>query len=286
MVNAEERNVKDESMAAGSSDPPASVLWLPPRVAVAAASPTEPLWARAGALAKELGIPVASELGAAFDLLLVLDRGGMALREGRAARSTGGRVVFRSPVRRSAGGGAARRRQPIARAVGMKRGAPSVVDATAGLGRDAWLLASLGCRVLAIERCRILAVMLRDALERAGREPGRASVIAARISLQTGDAREVLRALAANDRPDVVYLDPMFPAERKSALAKKELRMLRRLVGDDADAGELLGAARSVARERVVVKRLLRAAPLGASPTVSYKGKIARYDVYVTRASV
>ena len=81
--------------------------------------------------------------------------------------------------------------------------------------------------------------------------------------------------------PDVVYLDPMFPTGRKAA-ERKPLRVLRRLVGDDADAGELLAAALRVAKRRVVVKRPLRADPLGAKPTATHRGKAARYDVYAT----
>ncbi|WP_445775347.1 class I SAM-dependent methyltransferase, partial [Shewanella sp.] len=52
--------------------------------------------------------------------------------------------------RRKFGGG---RGQSIAKAVGLKQGVtPTVVDGTAGLGRDAFVLASLGCKVIMVER--------------------------------------------------------------------------------------------------------------------------------------
>ena len=86
------------------------------------------------------------------------------------------------------------------------------------------------------------------------------------------------------EAPDVVYLDPMFPLRKRSALAKKEMRVLRRLVGDDEDAGELLEVARRAARRRVVVKRTPEAPPLAAAPTMSYRGKLVRYDVYLARS--
>ena len=123
---------------------------------------------------------------------------------------------------------------------------------------------------------------MRDALERpaAGRESEQ--LVRDRINLIVGDAREVLVCLPVEDAPDVVYLDPMFPPRKKSALPKKEPRILRRLVGEGPDAGELLDIARRVARRRVVVKRTPHAPPLAPAPTMSYEGKIARYDVYVT----
>ncbi len=58
--------------------------------------------------------------------------------------------------------------------------------------------------------------------------------------------------------------------------------ILRRIVGHDEDAGELLDTARAVARRHVVVKRMRHAPPLAPGPTRVYKGKTTRYDVYVS----
>ena len=84
----------------------------------------------------------------------------------------------------------------------------------------------------------------------------------------------------AEAAPDVVYLDPMYPPKKKSALVKKEMRICRMLVGEDEDAGELLEIARRVARRRVVVKRLRHAPPLKANAAAEYVGRTVRYDVY------
>ena len=260
-------------------------MGAPPRVGVSVATPDEELEARAGALAAELGLPLSLEAledHADLDLLLVVAEDALELREADGGATAPVRVRFRKLGSVSGGRTSTARRQPIALAVGLKRGKPTVIDATAGLGRDAWLLASLGCTVHAVERCGILGVMLRDALGRVGARPAPASIIGGRIKLNIADARDVLRGLRREERPEVVYLDPMFPPRRKSALPKKGLRILRRLVGDDPDAGELLDVARTVGRDRVVVKRTLSAPPLGPPPTLSYKGKIARYDVYIT----
>jgi 16S rRNA (guanine1516-N2)-methyltransferase len=172
------------------------------------------------------------------------------------------------------------RRQPLARAIGAKN--HLVADATAGFGRDAWLIATLGFHVVAFERCPVIAVLLRDGLQRARASGAPATTSAERVTLIDADARTAL--LGLHPKPDVVYLDPMFPPKRrKSAAARKEVRALRRLAGDDEDALELFEIASRCASDRVVVKRSDDAPPLIPRPTVSYAGKLVRYDVYFTR---
>lgn len=184
--------------------------------------------------------------------------------------------------RRRFGGG---RGQEIARAVGLKQGAtPSVLDATAGLGRDAFVLASLGCAVTLIERAPSVAALLADGLARAALDAEVAD-IAARMHLRCGNAALIMRQLDEASRPDVVYLDPMYPHRRKSALVKKEMRLFREVVGEDPDADALLPAALAVARQRVVVKRPDYAEPMaGRAPTMSITTKNHRFDVYVIKA--
>lgn len=168
------------------------------------------------------------------------------------------------------------RRQPLGRALGLKPGATKhVIDATAGLGRDGMVLATLGCRVTLIERNPILALLLRDALQRTAPPELRE-----RLRVIEADARSHLLTLASP--PDAVYLDPMYPERDKSALVKKEMRILRTLVGKDLDASELLTAARACGAGRVVVKRP-RGAPLidGPAPSHSIEAPNTRYDVYL-----
>ncbi len=177
----------------------------------------------------------------------------------------------------------ARRRQPLARAVGLRGGPPSVMDATAGLGRDSFLLACLGCTVVAVERSLVLGTLLEDGLARARSSTDEdLRVVAGRITLVVEDARELLSTVAEDDRPDVVFMDPMYPVKKKAALPKKEMRICRRLVGDETDAAGLLAVARKTARRRVVVKRPKHAPPLEKGVAIEYRGKIARYDVYHT----
>ena len=158
-----------------------------------------------------------------------------------------------------------------------------LVDATAGLGRDAFALAKHGYTVLAIERCGALWALVRDGLTRARRIPALEEIINERLAIRYGDAREIL-TLDGTLQPDVVYMDPMFPVDpHATAAVKKEMRLLRGLVGDDTDAAELLDVAKGAARKRVVVKRMRQAPPIHPSPDVTISGRTVRYDVYLRR---
>jgi 16S rRNA (guanine1516-N2)-methyltransferase len=174
------------------------------------------------------------------------------------------------------------RREAIARAVGLKHNLrPSVLDATAGLGRDGFMLAALGCQVRLLERSPIIAALLSDALKRATAEPELMPWVNERLSLLCQESSDYLSQLTDHQRPDVVYLDPMYPHRRKTAQVKKESRMLRAVVGDDVDADALLPLALTAARQRVVVKRPLIAPVLqGDTPDFAIKGKSTRFDVY------
>jgi 16S rRNA (guanine1516-N2)-methyltransferase len=160
----------------------------------------------------------------------------------------------------------------IAKAVGIKGNHRlTVIDATAGLGQDAFTLALYGCEVLMLERSLVIASLLQDGLERAGGiKP------TSRLTFCPGDAKTLLPTLQA----EVVYLDPMYPDLGKSAAKRKEMRLFRKLVGDDLDVAELFEVARQTASKRVVVKRPLKAPEL-AKPNVSYFGKTIRFDVYI-----
>jgi 16S rRNA (guanine1516-N2)-methyltransferase len=175
-----------------------------------------------------------------------------------------------------------RNKEPLARAIGLKgRTLPAILDATAGLGRDAFILAALGCRVTLVERSPLIAALLRDGLARA-LAADNTRAIAERMQLHGGDAVTIMDRVAEHERPDVIYLDPMYPHRSKSALVKKEMRVVRALVGEDVDAPQLLEAALRAARKRVVVKRPRPAPALpGIAPSHSLLGSTTRFDVYV-----
>jgi 16S rRNA (guanine1516-N2)-methyltransferase len=173
------------------------------------------------------------------------------------------------------------RGHPLVRAAGIKKDRlPSIVDATAGLGRDAFLLASAGATVTLIERSAKVHALLKEALARASAESPELAEVVARMTLVHGDAKDRLPEL----KPEVVIVDPMHPPRRNTALVKQEMRQLSAIVGADEDADELMRIALASARERVVLKWPLRAAPLLATPKPSHQfaGKTVRYEVFVT----
>lgn len=181
--------------------------------------------------------------------------------------------------RRRNGGG---RKQALAKAIGLKHGAnPTVVDATAGLGRDAFILASLGCKVHMLERSPIVAKSLYESLQRAKLNSDVAPIIE-RLKLTNQDATNYLPKLCLTEDIDVIYLDPMYPHRKKSALVKQEMRLLRTIVGEDLDAAALLQAALEARCKRVVVKRPKVADHLDEhKPSFCIESKNTRYDVYL-----
>ncbi|QDU34760.1 Ribosomal RNA small subunit methyltransferase J [Poriferisphaera corsica] len=183
-------------------------------------------------------------------------------------------------------------KQPIAKAVGIKRGdawRPKVLDCTAGLGEDGFLLAAFGCEVTLIEQHPLVYAMLRDAINKAGQGDEGLAEIVGRMDLRPGNAITTMRELES-DAYDVVYLDPMYPEKKRhvSARTKKSIWFLRQLLGhDEADSDNTVGLfeqAIAVANKRVVVKRPNHAPPLineaHKKPEASHKGKSFRFDVY------
>jgi len=241
----------------------------------------------AAALARQLGLPFSFPPAGEYDASLVLTPERLELRLLRpidSIRSLPGPIHAEFvkgglDYRRRHGGG---RRQPLGRAVGLKpHHNPLVFDATAGLGRDGFILAHLGCRVHLVERSPVIAALLADGLKRAAACDLAAPVVE-RLSLEVGDSRKILAGLDVRKRPEVIYLDPMFPHRTKSSLVKKEMRLLRLLVGEDPDDAELLDMALQQAGYRVVVKRpRLAPAIAGPPPTMTIDSKNSRYDVYL-----
>ncbi len=179
--------------------------------------------------------------------------------------------------RRKFGGG---KGQPLAKAVGMKQGhTPTIIDATAGFARDAFVLASLGSTVTMLEQSPVISLLIEDALQQQEMAP-EVQVIAERMTIHHVNAIDFLSSL--QEKPDVVYMDPMYPSRDKSALVKKEMQALHQLIGPDTDSEELLTVAKQIAMRRVVVKRPKGAEYVGnQKPSASLQSKNTRYDLYV-----
>lgn len=212
-------------------------------------------------------------------LVLELAGDGLALRSTAPGAPGAVRVDFGQLGYRRRHGSI--RGEAIARAVGLKGGQElRVVDATAGFGTDAMMLASLGAQLRLIERSPVVAALLADGLARAAGDPGLAAATA-RVRLLRADAMEVLPELLAAEPADVIYLDPMYPEAGTKGQVKKEMQILRLLLGPPAEPAQLLELARGLAR-RVVVKRPVRAPRLaGPAPSHSLEGRSTRFDVYL-----
>ena len=266
-------------------------------------------------LADKLSLPMHSASSEAYDYLLEYSDSGLALVPSADKGYGSIRCDFSGPEhshRRRHGGGNG---QAIAKAVGVSgKFAPQVLDLTAGLGGDSFVLASLGCTVAMLERNSIVHSLLADGLGRGGAGRGGAGrggaewggheskdreskdheldEIINRLSLLEGNAGDYLNSLAEQLlssgteiwRPDIVYVDPMFPLRKKSAKVKKQMQAFHTIVGADSDADDLLASALAVAQYRVVVKRPAGAGFLAQTkPSYSLEGKSTRYDIYALK---
>lgn len=179
--------------------------------------------------------------------------------------------------------------QSIAKAVGVSgKFQPHVLDVTAGLGRDAFVLASLGCKLTLLERNPIVYKLLEDGLQRAqaaADSDPQLDAIVSKMQLLQEDCMQYLDALDKDalepNQPDIIYIDPMFPLRKKSAKVKKDMQALHKIVGTDEDSGQIIDKALSKARYRVVIKRPAHAGFLAdTKPTYSLNGKSTRFDIF------
>ena len=169
----------------------------------------------------------------------------------------------------------------VVRAARFKKGGNdlTVLDATAGFGEDSALLAAAGFSVKLYEKDPVIAALLEDAIGRA-KETEELLEVASRMELVCGDSISAMRNMEKS--PDVIYLDPMFPERKKSALIKKKFQLLQKLEMPCENEAELLEAAFAAAPRKIVVKRPAKGACLaGKKPSHAIAGKAVRYDVYI-----
>ena len=162
-------------------------------------------------------------------------------------------------------------KDPLLRAIGSK--ARSVVDATAGWCADALHIARQGKDVIAVEQNRIVLALINHAQQMIS-DPE----LKRRFELVSGNGSDVIESLAQS--PDVIYLDPMYPENNKKSVPRKELAILRELVGDTGDSQRLFDCAMASAKQRVVVKRPHYAEPLALGKVGETRSKLVRFDIY------
>tara|TARA_B100000809_G_scaffold49645_2_gene44639 strand:- start:2869 stop:3513 length:645 start_codon:yes stop_codon:yes gene_type:complete len=189
------------------------------------------------------------------------------------------RVNFSHPEFLTRLRGAGKRTELVARAV-KAGGGVRVLDCTAGLARDAFVLASLGCEVTLVERSRVVYTLLLDGLKRARKVPELSSA-ANRIKLTNADSL-VLMAQTSLEY-DVIYIDPMFPEKPGAAAVRGPMQRLQRFLGTDEDAMALLSVALQAGCSRVVLKRPPHGDWISSiQPTHVFKNKNSRYEVFAS----
>lgn len=210
---------------------------------------------------------------------LLYDESGLSLAKvGEKGRVQVDFASGTAQYRRTKGGG-----ELIAKAVNHTT-RPTVWDATGGLGRDSFVLASLGLQVQTFEQNPAVFALLQDGWQRAQMLPETAEIVSRMVLVHADFAQIAPQMLAQHARPDVVYLDPMYPERQKSAAVKKEMAYFHELVGQPEPQSDenLFQAARQIAKKRVVVKRpRLGEFLCGVKPAYQYEGKSTRFDVYL-----
>ena len=248
---------------------------IPTAIVVLTDSSEDMTWAES--LAQKLKINVIKEMPDKEnkDLMLCLDSHGLSLASnGKSMRGDFTSMLSRLMPNNLNG-------ELLVKAAKLKgfQGVPTAIDATAGLGEDALLLSAAGFSVKLYERDIVIAALLRDALQRAVEVPELTEIVG-RMRLIEGDS--MTKMLQLETPPDVILLDPMFPARQKSGLIKKKFQLLQQLEQPCSDEEELLQAALTIHPRKVIIKRPLKGAYLAdRKPDFSLKGKTIRYDCIV-----
>lgn len=235
--------------------------------------------ARAKELAQQLGCDTTSDV-ATHEFILLLAETGLQLRWNKYPKT-----VFRPDFNAGMVANLRKTNAPkplLAKAIGFKKYKhPSILDVSAGWGEDGVCLALLGADVTLIERHPVIAALLHSAVAfSCDQYPWFAAL---HLRSTTADALDYMQQLDPEQYPDVIYCDPMFSDLKQTALVKKEMQLLRALVGESTDSKELealLEMALSIAKHRVVLKRH-RLAPTWRQPDIVYDGKSTRFDVYL-----
>lgn len=235
---------------------------------------------RYASLADQLGAPILMSEAAEsspYPFFLAYRDGCLKLLD-RQALKKGGLAVEIDPRPGEQHSYPAPKKDLLAQAIGKK--SRTVVDATTGWAQDSLALFRMGYEVTCIERSPVMAALIRDGFERLAQKDWVQKRELSPPTLLVGNAIELLSGLT--EKPDCIYLDPMFPPKRKkSALTRKSMAVLRDILGDDMDRQALFDAAFAATGRRVVVKSPDYAEPLGGKPSESYQGKLLRYDVYL-----
>ena len=231
-------------------------------------------------LALQFGVELIEELPKdKFCKYLLVDKNGVAFVAGKQEL----RADFTGMLSRVTGGHL--QHEILLKAVKLNGREPRdgvrVVDATAGLGEDSFILAAAGYQVEMFEHNEVTAILLADALRRGKKDP-KLKEIVSRMTLKQGDSKTLMSQLSYE--PDVIYLDPMFPEKKKSAETKKKFQVLHQIENPCDDEKELMEAALLAKPQKIVVKRPPEGPFLAdIKPSHSVTRKAVRFDCIVCK---
>ncbi len=160
-----------------------------------------------------------------------------------------------------------------------------ILDATAGLCRDALRMAHWGHTVCACERDPSLAQLLLQCFEEAKSDPFYSKWIQRLLVVSTSTEEFLLTHPDAAF--DVVVIDAMFPDEKRKGLPKKNIQELKALLKNDKDNAEEIFSfcwkyTWALPPKKILVKRPLKAPPFkGIKASHEYKGRSHRWDLYL-----
>ena len=160
--------------------------------------------------------------------------------------------------------------QPFIKAIGFKSKPLDVLDVTAGWGKDAFLLAELGCSVLGLERHELVFAFLQQAQSQVETK--------GLLQFVLGDSLSYVKKIIK--KPDVIYLDPFFTEEKKS-LSRKSLRILQELALKEGESYEdLFQNCLKKAKKRIVVKRHKLQKSMPGNLLCTFFGRSVCFDVF------
>jgi 16S rRNA (guanine1516-N2)-methyltransferase len=153
--------------------------------------------------------------------------------------------------------------------LGKKKQATSIMDCTAGFGKDAYLMSLTGSQITAYESNPLMCALLKDGLNRA------------HIDSIRVHKKDALAHIKKTDC-EVIYIDPMYPASKKSAKNNKQMTFLQSFIGHQTQMAEdLFEQAKLSNAKKIIIKRPVKAAFVNDSkPTSQIIGKAARFDIY------
>ena len=168
----------------------------------------------------------------------------------------------------------------LIKAVGANTNPAHIIDATAGLGTDSFLLASAypDAKLDLIEENPLIHKLLQSGINNLSNN------LSNNLKLHNKNSDDIIPKL---EPADVIYLDPMFADNSFKGQVKKPMQWLHEICPppSDENLNKLCSIALKYAKKRVIIKRAKNAPVIKIDnkidPNHQIVGKSVRYDVYI-----